>query len=150
MAVRLGDGDVIRILLQDRRVARLLDSEMYNGDTPLVVAVKSNNVAAVQILADHGADLWRRKLNSGNTVLHFAASLCSSELLKTLLKYNPPSRVITKTNQSGEKQLEVLLRHLFTKLACNFVKYFTNFLFNNVYCSTYSDGNQYIIDVFNR
>ncbi|XP_054272614.1 uncharacterized protein LOC128992895 [Macrosteles quadrilineatus] len=107
VAARLGDGDVIRTLLQDRRVARLLDSEMYNGDTPLVVAVKSNNVAAVQILADHGADLWRRKLHSGNTILHFAVSLCSSELLKTLLKYNPPSRVITKTNQFGETAFDI-------------------------------------------
>lgn len=74
---------------------------MYNGDTPIIAAVRYANIAAVKVLIDYGANMEKQKIGTGDTVLHFAARFADSELMNMLVSQNPSTKFINMTNMAG-------------------------------------------------
>uniref|UniRef100_A0A1B6EYW4 Ion transport domain-containing protein n=1 Tax=Cuerna arida TaxID=1464854 RepID=A0A1B6EYW4_9HEMI len=110
IAARCEDPQILQMLLEDRRVMKLLNQQMYNGDTPLLTAARVGNVAAVRILMDHGADVEARRLDSGNNALHFAARNADCDLMNILLSRNTTAKFINTTNVYGDTALEIAMK----------------------------------------
>ena len=101
------------VAVKDRAFTR------YGSGTPLATAVRSENVAVVNLLLEHGADANVTE-NDGWTLLHHALNSRNAELVETLLEHGadvnfyggPESAPILIAVQTGDAAMvEVLLRH---------------------------------------
>jgi uncharacterized protein len=99
-----------------------VNAQDEEGRTALIQATIYNNVEAVQILIEHGANVNTRDFFGGNAALHFAAKNYSIELLQLLLKnkaeidikdingYTPLSKAVLNSSGKGQA-IQLLLLH---------------------------------------
>jgi hypothetical protein len=78
-----GNVNVISLLLEH---SAYIDAESPNKTTPLMMAVRSGKISAVQIFLDEGADINVRN-NLGLSALDFAIQLEQKEIAECLRSY---------------------------------------------------------------
>lgn len=75
-----------------------------SGSTPVGMAIVFNNLAAVKLLIENGADI-NKQSKDGSTPLHTAAFFCRREILEYLLEQNPDPSI---RNQYGQTPYDVV------------------------------------------
>ncbi|EPS39416.1 hypothetical protein H072_6795 [Dactylellina haptotyla CBS 200.50] len=81
-AVHKGHGDVVKMLLEVGEVNA--DAKKENGDTPLLVAIQSDNVEIAQILLENGANVEAKGADD-NAPLFVAISRSDEAMIRLLL-----------------------------------------------------------------
>lgn len=87
-AIRLGHKEIVNSLLKKQEVIEslnVLNRNLMDAKTPLMVAAETGNLEMVQFLLDHGAKLDVRSLEN-MTALHFAAKNGHENIVKFLLE----------------------------------------------------------------
>ncbi|KAF8455165.1 ankyrin repeat-containing domain protein [Terfezia claveryi] len=75
-----------------------------NGETALLEAVYNNNLSCVKLLIGRGADATI-STHEGTTVLHWAAQLADSEMIRFLLDVVETRNLVNMTNWDGDTPL---------------------------------------------
>lgn len=83
-----------------------LEARDHEGQTPLGEAVSWNNTAAMNLLAERGANL-NTKTNDGGTLLHIAASNPRAGQLRWLIERGAD---VNARNQAGARPLDVAIK----------------------------------------
>ncbi|RNF19701.1 putative ankyrin repeat family protein [Trypanosoma conorhini] len=90
-----GDLDMIRMLLEFKPEVEL---QNYDNNTPLIMAAKGHQNAAIKLLVEAGADV-NRKTPTGGTAAHFAASMGYVDTVRCLVELG--ADVMHDTCQTG-------------------------------------------------
>lgn len=75
-----------------------------SGSTPLGMAITFNNLAAVKLLIENGANI-NKQSKDGSTPLHTAAFFCRREILEYVLEKNPDQSI---RNQYGQTPQDIV------------------------------------------
>lgn len=89
-AARYGNKEMVELCCHPKTL-NALDTE---GKTPVIWAVKTNNLEATQTLINHGAD-YSIKDYLGNSILHYATLTKNQELLNWILEHTTIDTIIT-------------------------------------------------------
>lgn len=90
-----GDIDMLHMLLA---LKPEVDLENYDGNTPLVMAVKGHQLEAIRVLVAAGA-VVNKESASGSTAAHYAASMGYLDCLRLLVELG--SKTMHENNESG-------------------------------------------------
>ena len=82
-----------------------IDCKTSKGEFPLNLAVGNNNIAAIRLLLEVGADASLQTV-LGHTILHTAAISADRETLSFLASAELPGLSTHTPNKKGEKRLE--------------------------------------------
>ncbi|XP_050085306.1 uncharacterized protein LOC126571089 [Anopheles aquasalis] len=107
LAVQRGTVRMVQLLLLDRKCS--VDELNYQGETPLIRAVVSNNLALVKILLNNGASIERLR-NSDPPVLHYLVQENHEQILDYLLEHYTQFDV-NEQDGYGNSLLYVATRH---------------------------------------
>lgn len=77
-----GDVEMLQLLLEHKAD---LNAENFDGNTPLVMAVKGNQRESIRMLVNAGADV-NHESDSGSTAAHYAASMAYLDCLRLLVE----------------------------------------------------------------
>jgi hypothetical protein len=102
MAAMGGDPETVRALLESGADARKNPEE---GESPVAVAVGSNNVEVLRLLIDHGADV-NQKNRDGMTPLISAALQHRTQVVRALLDLGADPDVVDKFGYTALRHTE--------------------------------------------
>ena len=110
LAVDVNNIDIVQFLTE--KVGNIeMNVENKNGDTPLMLAEKGNNVTMVDIFkksdsVSHGLNISNRSLSMDN--FHSAVEAGNEEKVKNLLKLDDIE--VNKSNANGDKPLHIAVK----------------------------------------
>ncbi|VDI69482.1 Hypothetical predicted protein, partial [Mytilus galloprovincialis] len=104
-----GNADKLYCLLEEGDV---VDTKSAFGSWPLYLAIENGYYDVVTLLCEKGADLRKRHLATGNTVLHLAASLGRLDILEFLLNFCKPQYGVDVGRSSGSSKKRLCVNAL--------------------------------------
>ncbi|ETN65488.1 hypothetical protein AND_002742 [Anopheles darlingi] len=108
LAVQRGSVRMVQLLLLDRKCS--VDELNYQGETPLIRAVVSNNLALVKLLLNNGASIERLR-NSDPPVLLYLVQENHEQILDYLLEHYPQQFDANEQDAYGNSLLYVATQH---------------------------------------
>lgn len=96
-----GNADKLYCLLEE---GDMVDTKSAFGSWPLYLAIENGYYDVVTLLCEKGADLRKRHLATGNTVLHLATSLGRIDVLEFLLDFCKPQYGVDVGRLSGSSK----------------------------------------------
>ncbi|CCW62466.1 unnamed protein product [Phytomonas sp. EM1] len=90
-----GDAPMIKMLLEHKPE---IDLENFDGNAPLVMAVRGQQLESIRLLVNAGADV-NKESSSGSTAIHYAASMGYLKCIQLLVELG--SKTVFEGNESG-------------------------------------------------
>ena len=110
--------------------------------TPLVLATKIEDIKAMKLLIDYGADINKKDLN-GNTALHYASQIHSTEAIRFLKASGAGPEESRKTSESNDIG-NFLSEHILKEVEVQPQKTYIETQRVRIYCATWNINSQAI------